>query len=495
MTGGKITMAAIWTVATRFLNRGIGLISMLILARLLQPEDFGLVAIAMSVYAIVQLLEAFGFDTVLIQNQQATTAHYNTAWTIKAVFGVILTLLTMLVAVPASKFFREPRIVPMLFAISPMFLIGGLMNIGIVDFRKNYQFHKDFVLNVSAKLAGFVATISLVIYHQSHWVLVTGILTTAVIQLILSYAMHPFRPRWDLTHHREIIGFSKWLLLNNFLNYLSNRSPELLLGRLSTPAAVGIFNIGHEIATLSTTEAIAPISRASFPAFSALAQQPVALARTYVEILAFIALIAIPIGLGTYTVAPYLVEVALGAQWTAAVPVVEISSLYGMINAVNGNSGYIYLAIGKPRILSWLTLASLALLLPLLYYLCSTRGPVGASFAFLITLVVMTPISCWVLSRVAGIAVSSLVGAVWRPALAAGVMLFAINAAEGQLKVLRMDTNNLVNLLILVGVGAVVYCLAELALWAAAGRPPGPELQILQKVTAFRRRGWSTRRV
>ena len=124
-TGGQIARGAAWMMGFKLFDKSIGLISTLVLARVLTPADFGLVAMATAVVALLELMGAFGFDSALIQRQNTDRRHYDTAWTFNVMFGVSIATMLVLLAVPAAGFYHEPRLELMLPALAVGALIGG----------------------------------------------------------------------------------------------------------------------------------------------------------------------------------------------------------------------------------------------------------------------------------------------------------------------------------------------------------------------------------
>ena len=176
--GRKMFDGAIWMTLLNLLERSIALVSTLILVRLLAPEDFGVIAMAMVFVQGLELLTAFGFDIVLIQKQETTRVHYDTAWTFKICFGALSATLLLLIAPFAADFYMKPELTLIIRALALGFLIRSFENIAIVDFRKFMQFNKDFYLRLSVKAVGFMVTIPLAFQLRSYWALIFGVLAT-----------------------------------------------------------------------------------------------------------------------------------------------------------------------------------------------------------------------------------------------------------------------------------------------------------------------------
>ena len=187
---------AAWMVAMRLSIRFVGIISTIILARLLVPADFGLVAMATMIYGFIEIMSQFSFDVVLIQKQDAEPDYYDTAWTLSILRGLATALVLFAGAGIAADFFGDQRLVEIIYVLCLAAFVGGFTNIGIVDFRKDMNFGKDFQYIVGVKLFSFVVTLVFAFMLRTYWALVIGIASSTLAQLGLSYFMHPFRPRW-----------------------------------------------------------------------------------------------------------------------------------------------------------------------------------------------------------------------------------------------------------------------------------------------------------
>jgi hypothetical protein len=214
---------AAWMLLFKFAERSLGLISMLILVRLLSPTDFGITAMAGSFILMAEMLTAFSFDVNLIQNQNATEEHYSSAWTCNVLLGLTITAL-MLAAAPAiTAFYRHDELFWVVCALALGPLVSGFENIGVVAFRKDMQFGREFAFQLSRKVIGFLVAVPLAYLTHSYWALVAAILVSKLSGTAISYFVHPFRPRFSLAKFRGLLVFSKWMLLNNFVGFLKVR--------------------------------------------------------------------------------------------------------------------------------------------------------------------------------------------------------------------------------------------------------------------------------
>ena len=487
----RMASGAAWLVLFRLADRGIGFISTLILARLLVPADFGLVAMGTSILAALELLGAFSFDIALIQNQRAERRHYDTAWTFSVLFGCVNAVGMCLLAAPAVGFFNEPRVEGLMYALALCTLIQGFDNVGIVAFQKDLELHKEFWFGLAKKLIGFVVTITAAFALQSFWALVCGMLALRVTSLGLSYVLHPYRPRLSLAAAGELFGFSKWLLLNNLLIFLNNRGTDFVVGKVSGAGALGLYSISYELANLPTTELVHPISRAVFPGYSRLASDLPQLRQAFLQVISLVALLTVPAGALIGLVAEPLVLLLLGPKWMGAVPLIQVLSAFGIVRSLHGPNGSIYLALGKPRIIAALMSVQLAIAIVLMLFLVPKFGPIGAAWAILAGACVAMTSNYFMVLRELSLPLPHLVSVVWRPLVAALFAAITVTVIDGNLWHLAAAadvSSRALRLAVLLGAGIAGYVATIIACWSLAGKPNGAELQLATMLAARVRR-------
>lgn len=481
----KMAAGIAWMSLMRMGIKGLGVVSTVVLARLLAPADFGLVAMAMSVVAALQLLQEFSFDVALIQRQDADRSYYDTAWTLNVLFSVSLGVILLLVAAPTAQFYDEPRLTSVMCVLAVGVVVSGFENVGVIAFLKDLTYHKEFLLRFAQKSCSIAITIPLAFVLRSYWALVVGMVSGYALRVLISYYAHPFRPRFSLAAYRHLFSFSQWLLANNVLGFLRRRFPDFVLGRLAGPSSLGLFTISQEISNLPTTELVAPINRAVFPAYAKMANNRETLRNGFLNVIGLVVLVALPAGFGIAAVSELLVTVALGEQWLPAIPVVAVLAAYGAINALTTNCTAVYFATGQPRTLVMIGLTQAAFLIPSLIWGALNYGVTGVAWAYVANSVVVTvPLNYAVMLKRLELRLVRVLSVMWRPSLATAVMYYLVSRLAAQL-----GTPTLQALLATVAFGAAVYISTVMALWLIARRPDGPERTIVNRAVlpAWRR--------
>ncbi len=484
--GRKMAKGAAWMVGFKLIERSIGLISIVILARLLVPEDFGVIAMATSVIAVAELLQAFSFDVALIQNQQTTREDYDTAWTLNILLAASCAVLLGATAYPMSVFYGDPRVETVIYFLAIGLLAQGFENIGIIAFRKELTLHKEFWFLLVKKLAAFVITVTCALLMRNYWALIIGMVSSRVIGVGLSYLVHPYRPKLSLVKVSALVNFSKWLLIANLIHTARSRAPDIIIGRIAGAHALGLYSMSYEISNLPTSELSAPINRAVFPGYSLLSDDVVALRDGFRKVISLIVLVTVPAALGIAAVAEPLILTLLGDKWIGTVPLIRVLAFFGLVSSLQSNLGYVFLAMGRARFVTGWSAAMFLLQLPLVIVGALRYGVLGAAAGLLVSVIIPLPFVLVSLSRLIGLTWRDFLSITWRPLLSTAMMVSVVLIwLSSAAPVPGIIDSPVFVLMSSVFLGAVTYAAAIAGLWILAGRPPGPEAYVLERAGAF----------
>lgn len=477
---------AAWNVLFRVADRGIGLLSTVILARLLVPADFGLVALATALIGLLTLLSDFGFDIALIQNPNAERRHFDTVWTFNVVFGLSTALVLLLLAAPAARFYNEPRLVPVVYGLAVARAISCFENVGLVAFRKDLAFDREFRFSVYKRLATtFLATVPLAFLWRDYWALVGGMIAGSCFGLALSYLLHPYRPRPSFSAMRELFGYSKWLQLANIMGFASGRAADFIVARIAGASALGLFTIAKEISNLPSAELAAPIHRGVFPGYAKIAADRVLLKRAYLRVTSVLVLIVLPAGIGLSLVAQPVVLIIFGEKWTDMAPLIHILAVNGVLSVSLSTAAYVYLALGTPRHTTMLVAVHAGVSIALMLWLVPLSGIRGAAIALLASTIAIVPLNFKLMSNAVSLTLRDLWPIAWRPATATLVMVGAVLIVTQYWSPAHTLQANFLNLMTAAGIGATVYCGTVMLLWRLASPPDSAEAFVLQQLKSL----------
>lgn len=463
----------------RWAIRGVGLVSTVILARLLSPDDFGVVAMAMVAVAILESFTSTGTDLALLRNTEATREHYDTAWTIEIIQAVVLAVVLFTTAPLVGGHFEDPRVTEVIRILSLRALIGGFQNIGVVNFRRELQFGTEFRFGIARKLATFLVTVTAAFWLRSYWALVIGQVLGRVVEVSISYWMSDYRPRLTLSRFRDIWGFSQWLVLARFARLVNRQFDRWVVGTIAGASAMGHYYVASDFAASPSDEVVLPMSRAAFPVYSRLQDDPEALRQAFHNVLASMTAISFVMGLGMAVVADDFVRVALGPKWLEAIPLMPWLGIFGALYGVAHTLDIFLLATGRERLTALMTTGNAVLTVPALLLGGHVSGIIGIAaakalmaFAFVLALAIAT-------TRRPPVTLRVLWSALW-PTLTTSLTMVA---AVKLLQAVSPIDSAVLGLLRDVGAGAIVYIAATAALWNLRGRPDGIEREVLRYAT------------
>jgi lipopolysaccharide exporter len=477
-TQNKVYSGSVFMLITRLSIKSIGLISSIFLARLLTPEDFGVVAITIAIYAFIELFGALALGTALIQQKTNNRDDYNSAWTFNVIFGFIAAICLALISPLVANFYQDPRLQDVLYILAFLSILSGFHNIGVINFQRDLNFRKELQLQLVPKIISFVITLSLAFVLRNYWALVIGVLSNKLIVVLYSYIMHPYRPRLCFTSFNKLFKFSRWLLLNNMVNFTNERVSQLIVGKMLSPAALGFLSLSKEIGQLPTSHIALPINVATFPVYSRFQDNPVELRKAYLNTAALTASLTIPSSIGIALVAPLLVGVLLGEQWLSMVSLLQLLALANMFFSITSNNSYVYLASGKPHISFFINFSRLAVFFALFIPLLDYNGLIGIGQARLGSTLLMVLIVQAIVIRFLKLPIADLLRAFIRPVLAGLTMALAVWAVQSSVSV----AIPLLQLLLETLTGVLSYSLVTLLIWHLQGYPEGFEHNIFSRL-------------
>lgn len=469
-----------WTVGTQLIIQAIAMLSTMVLARLLVPADFGLVALATALSGALNAVTEFSFDLALIQNQTAARREYDTAWTLSICRNAILAAVLAAGAGLIASSFGDQRLEPVVYWLALGIFFNGFQNIAVVDFRKELVFHRDLVFMVLGKLGPVAVTVPLAFLWRDYWALVAGIVAGAIFRVALSFAMHGYRPRIAFDGWRDLIHFSKWLLLGNLSVFIINRSSTFILGKIAGPGSIGLFSISEDIAGMVLNNLLMPLRRALLPGYAKLSDDIERLHDIFVDIVAIVFLVSAPLTLGIGVVADPLVRLTLGNQWLGAIPLIQVLCVGDFLRLVTAGAGPIYLATGRPHYTMVLHGGTAIATIPLLIFGTEWAGVLGAAYATLGVAVISSALDFILVNRLLNLSISRLFAECWRSIISVLVMVAAVAELQALWPVPQSLGSLASMLAAAVALGGVVYSACGVALWLLAGRPRGAERHLFE---------------
>jgi lipopolysaccharide exporter len=475
-SGSHMLHGSFWLISMRWAIRLTGVVSTLILVRLLSPADFGVVALAMVVVGMLEIFSQTGQEGAIVRMQNPTREHYDTAWTLSVLIGLAIGTAIFLAAPFTTYYFHDPRSVAVMRCLALRAVLGGFANIGMVDFKRNLRFDKYFQYNCLAKLCSASVAIVLAIVLRTYWALVGGMLTAAVALNVLSYIMSSYRPRFSLAKLHEIWSFSIWSLIRSIAFYLNGQIDLLTIAGFVGASQMGKYAVAHDTAASATDEINGPMTTVLFPVMARVQDDKRELRRLYLRVLGWSAAICASTSTGIAMISNDFVHVVLGQKWLGVIPLMPWLALSAGVLGLSSGAFGTFDVLNMPRRGARMMLLRLFMMavaiVPVAYI---TNDLVDVAAARLVVTAIFMPTLFLAIGAAVGVRPSEQIEAVWRPMLAAGVMALAIWAANTTFPPYYM----LLRMIFDVILGGAAYAGALLSLWVIAGRPESPERDAL----------------
>lgn len=474
----RVVRGGIWVFALRITDRLFRLARTIVLARLLAPTDFGLFGIALLAMSALETFSQTGFNQALIQKKEDTKPYLDTAWTVQAIRGLALALILFAIAPYVAAFFETPAAKPILQVIGLSVLFQGFVNIGVVYFQKELEFHKQFAYMFSGTLVDVAVAISAAFLLRSVWALVFGLLAGNLARMLISYFIHPYRPRprFEGAKARELYTFGRWVFGSSILVFLAAQGDDVFLGKALGATALGLYQVAFRFSNLMATEITHVISQVTFPAYSKLQDNIPKLRQGFLRTVEATASLSLPLTAGIFILAPDFVHLFLGEKWMPMAPALRILSISGLIRSIAATGGPLFRAVGRPNVDFWMNLGRVGIMIAAIYPLTKAFGMNGT--AITVVLGISATIPMW-WSASSGIAKSGYkqFSKYLLPSLAGtGIMsLFML------LTMRMLGPIGFLEFIISVLGGAITYLATQLFLWRRFHWGPIGSLQMLKR--------------
>jgi O-antigen/teichoic acid export membrane protein len=373
-----------WNYTSFGAGKALVFITTAILARLLTPDDFGVVALATLAVSYLSILKDLGLGAALIQRRRDVEESANTVFTLNLLLGAGLTLAAMASAPLIANFFQEPLVTPILRWLSLTFVLNSLGAIHLVRLQRELEFRRKLIPDMGRSVVKGVVSIGMALSGFGVWALVVGQLAGVLVAVFLAWIAFPWRPK--LTINTSLVkGLSKYGLSVvgvDALTIAADNLDYLIVGRIFGNTALGIYTLAYRLPELLVLNPLWVMAKAIFPAYASVQKEPELLRRGFLSTVRFVEILTVPLSLGLLLTADPLVRVAFGDQWLEAIPIVRILAVVVLVRATLFNAGDVYKAIGRPDIILKLELLNTVVLIPALW-IGSYYGIVGVAFGHL----------------------------------------------------------------------------------------------------------------
>jgi O-antigen/teichoic acid export membrane protein len=423
----KAAKGIAWSAIQSWGRQAIAFTIFFVLARLLGPESFGLVASAWIFLAFVEVFLDQGFSTVIIQRYELEPQHLDTAFWTNLSVGFSMTVLCVATADLVASIFKQPTLAPIIRCLSLIMLINSASNVQEAIFRRKLEFQPLVIRELVSVSVGGIVGITMAIMGFGVWSLVGQQLANSLVQVILLWKASDWRPGLNVSrkHFQEMFSFGINVVGIKIINFFSRSSDNFLISYYLGPVALGYYNIAYRLFITVLMLLTGVTSQVILPSFARLQQEPEKLRQVFYDVTQLTSLVSIPVFVGMAVLAPELVEVLFGRQWLPSIPVIEILAFIGILESAYFYYTDVMMAIGKP--LQRLGIDVLNLIANIIGFAIAIRwGIVAVAGAFVIRGYLLAPLSLLLLKKVINIKISRYLNLFITPISASLVMTITI---------------------------------------------------------------------
>ncbi|HAC88766.1 MAG TPA: polysaccharide biosynthesis protein [Gammaproteobacteria bacterium] len=324
----KVVKSAGLLLTLQVVQRGLGIISTLILARLLTPEHFGIVALVTIALQFFELLVETGNQQYIVQKDSVDKEDLNTAWSMDILIKSAIAVLIIASAPALARWFTEPDLTAALAVASLALPLRALKTPGMMRLAREINYRPLFMLTLWQKGLSFITVITIALVEPSYWAIITGNLVSAAVLAFGSYRVDDHRPQWTLSRFHQQWGFSQWLLLRGIVGFTRSQIDNLMVSRFFGTTQLGGYNLVREVSLLPALSAIIPMSEPFLAAIAEGRHSASKLAYRVRLSLGLMISLLTPLTVFMYLYPELIVQVLLGNQWSDYAPLLRPFSLF-----------------------------------------------------------------------------------------------------------------------------------------------------------------------
>lgn len=448
----------LWAYLSFLLGKGLTFITTVILARLLVPEQFGVVGYCLIAIQYLDILNTAGIDSALISRRDKVQEAANAAFVINVAVGLASFGLAWIAAPSVAGFFKAEAVTDLFRALAVVLPISGLGLVPDAMLQRNLQFKSRLVPGIGRSLVKGIASVLLAWAGWGVWSLVWGQVAGEVVSTALLWRLARWRPTFafDRRAAREMLVFGGHIIAIEVVGALESNVDYLVVGRLLGAAALGYYTMAYRIPELVIRSLNYVVARVALPVLSQAQSDAGQLRAIYFGYIRHVALFTFPAGLGLALVARPFVTTFYTSRWEPAASVMALIAVSIGISSIGHVPGVLYKAINRPGILNQLSLVKLPLALGILWF--STRwGIVGVGAGQLVMAVIYVTLDCVMVSRVMRFSLRDTMEALTPAIAATAAMGLTVGSASALFSLVGASG---LAVMVLVGISAYAAALA-----------------------------------
>lgn len=338
----KTVRGTIWSGIDSIAGQGITFLVGLVLARLLTPQEYGLIGYITIIIVILNSIVDSGFSNALIRKKDAGEIDYDTTFIFNMALSLLMAGVMIVTAGPVSRFLNEPGLVPLIRAMSVIVVINAAAIIQRTTLTKRVDFKTQTKVSLISSAASGAVGIGMALSGMGVWSLVGQQISRQLLNTVFLWVFNRWTPAWRFSWRsfRELFGFGWKLMVSGLLNTVWNEISQIVIGKCYSTATLGQFTRGKQFSDIFSTNMTTVIQRVSFPVLSSVQDEQTRLREGYRKIIKVTMLLSFVLMFGLGAVADSLLYVLVGSQWSEAARYLQIlvfSACLYPLHAINLN--------------------------------------------------------------------------------------------------------------------------------------------------------------
>ncbi len=389
------------TIASQGIKFFTGIAATVVLARLLTPQDYGLIGMVAVVTGFISMFKDLGLSAATIQKEQITADQISTLFWVNVGLSVVVMLLTMTIAPGVAWFYGEPRLTLITMGFAAGFLFGGLTVQHEALLRRQMRFGALAAMEIISIMAGLVVAIPMAWRGNGYWSLVANQLVQGLTYAVGIWAVSGWRPGRPSRYSgvRSMLVFGRNLTGFHVVNYFARNLDNMLIGRFWGSASLGLYAKAYQLLLLPIDQINAPIAAVAVPALARLTDSPERYRNAYLRILEKVALVTMPGMAFMIATSDWLVMFILGPQWIEASRIFALLGIVGLVQPIANTTGWLFITQGRTRdMFHWGLIGGTIMIVSIIVGL--PWGAVGVATSYsTIFLVIVAPLLFWFVGR------------------------------------------------------------------------------------------------
>lgn len=343
----KVVSGSLFLLLSSWINKFLAIISTIVLARYLSPEDYGIAASCFLTITFFQMLTNMGSRSFVLRQSRILDSDLNRAFTIDFISKAFISFLLFFNAKNISVFLEIPEATDALrvIALSPLFI--GMKNPGIYRLEKQFNYKNLGLIETTAKLLSTFSAIAIAITTESYWAIVIADIVFYGLNMLMSFVICAYRPKFEFSGINQQLHFSKWLIIKGMFGYIKGNIDRIILAKSFTISQLGIYNFSQDASGLAKKFIFPPIIQIMYPSLSSYLTEPQKLSANLTTMLLILSVIYIPFIFGGFILAQPIITIVFGEKWLDAVPIFQLMMIMTGFQMIIGPLTNIFTLLGK----------------------------------------------------------------------------------------------------------------------------------------------------